>query len=86
VSPLHALGLRAAHGDHDDDTDMNTTAMPGLTPVRFKAQGKGAAVFDRQEGMWVGPGSARIYFDCTEGGHRTSVRCGSTTRDGKQSS
>jgi secreted PhoX family phosphatase len=47
---------------------MNTTAMPGLTPVSFQAQGKGAAVFDRQEGMWVGPGSARIYFDCTEGG------------------
>lgn len=54
--------------DHDDDTDMNTLRLPGLTPVRFQAQDKGAAVFDRQEGMWVGPGNARVYFDCTEGG------------------
>lgn len=53
--------------DHDDDTDLRTDRRPGYTPVRFQAQDKGAAVFDRQEGMWVGPGS-RIYFDCTEGG------------------
>ena len=54
--------------DHDDDTDMNTVRIPGLTPVRFQAQDKGAAVFDRQEGMWAGAGDAKIYFDCTEGG------------------
>lgn len=53
--------------DHEDDTDMNAVRTPGRTPVRFQAQDKGAAVFDRQEGMWVGAGS-RIYFDCTEGG------------------
>ena len=54
--------------DHDDDTDMNTVRIPGYTPVRFQAQDKGAAVFDRQEGMWTGTGDAKIYFDCTEGG------------------
>lgn len=53
--------------DHEDDTDMNRVRTPGRTPVRFQAQDRGAAVFDRQEGMWVG-GGARIYFDCTEGG------------------
>ena len=52
--------------DHDDDTDNRRDRVPGFTPVRFQAQDKGAAMFDRQEGMWVG--GARIYFDCTEGG------------------
>ena len=41
----------------------------------FQAQDKGAAMFDRQEGMWVGRG--KIYFDCTEGGRRTWGRSGS---------
>jgi uncharacterized protein len=54
--------------DHDDDTDNRRDRARGFTPVRFQAQDKGAAVFDRQEGMWVGPGRAKIYFDCTEGG------------------
>lgn len=54
--------------DHDDDTDMNTARIPGRTPVRFQAQDKGAAVFDRQEGMWVAGGHGKVYFDCTEGG------------------
>jgi secreted PhoX family phosphatase len=54
--------------DHDDDTDMRQDRVPGFTPVRFQAQDRGAAVFDRQEGMWVGTGNAKIYFDCTEGG------------------
>jgi secreted PhoX family phosphatase len=54
--------------DHDDDTDMRQDRVPGFTPVRFQAQDEGAAIFDRQEGMWVGTGDAKIYFDCTEGG------------------
>lgn len=54
--------------DHEDDTDNRRDRVPGFTPVRFQAQDKGAAVFDRQEGMWVGGG--KIYFDCTEGGVR----------------
>jgi secreted PhoX family phosphatase len=48
--------------DHDDDTDM------GATATRFQAQDKGAAVFDRMEGAWVGPLGFRIFFDCTTGG------------------
>jgi secreted PhoX family phosphatase len=46
--------------DHEDDTDRTALA------VRFQAQNKGAAFFDRQEGMWAGRG--KVYFDCTEGG------------------
>jgi uncharacterized protein len=53
--------------DHDDDTDNRRDLVRGLTPVRFQAQARGAAVFDRQEGMWVGPGK-KVYFDCTTGG------------------
>jgi secreted PhoX family phosphatase len=52
--------------DHDDDTDRRIDRVPGSTPVRFQAQDKGAAVFDREEGMWVGTG--KVFFDCTEGG------------------
>jgi secreted PhoX family phosphatase len=54
--------------DHDDDTDMRLDREPGLTPNRVQAQDDGAAFFDRQEGMWAGPGDAKIYFDCTTGG------------------
>jgi secreted PhoX family phosphatase len=52
--------------DHDDHTDMNRDRIPGATPLRFQAQDRGAAFFDRQEGMWTGSG--KIYFDCTTGG------------------
>jgi uncharacterized protein len=52
--------------DHDDDTNNRRDRVPGFTPTRIQAQDKGAAVFDRQEGMWVGAG--KVYFDCTEGG------------------
>lgn len=54
--------------DHDDDTDNRRDRVPGLTPTRIQAQDNGAAYFDRQEGMWAGPGQAKIYFDCTTGG------------------
>ena len=46
--------------DHEDDTDNTAVA------TRFQAQAKGAAVFDRMEGAWVGGG--KIFFDCTVGG------------------
>jgi secreted PhoX family phosphatase len=52
--------------DHDDDTDNRRDRVSGFTPVRFQAQDKGAAVFDRQEGMWAS--GSKVYFDCTEGG------------------
>jgi secreted PhoX family phosphatase len=55
--------------DHDDDTDERRDRAPGFTPNRIQAQDKGAAYFDRLEGMWVGPGEgAKIYFDATTGG------------------
>jgi uncharacterized protein len=34
--------------------------------VRAEAQAKGAAIFDRTEGIWEANG--RVYFDCTSGG------------------
>jgi secreted PhoX family phosphatase len=52
--------------DHDDDTDNRRDRQPGVTPTRIQAQDRGAAYFDRQEGMWVG--GDNIYFDCTTGG------------------
>ncbi len=56
--------------DHDDDTDNRRDRVPNFTPTRFQAQDNGAAIFDREEGIWVsgiGQG-AKVYFDCTEGG------------------
>jgi len=54
--------------DHDDDTDNRVDRVAGLTPNRIQAQDKGAAYFDRLEGMWAGPGESKIYFDTTSGG------------------
>ncbi len=39
---------------------------PATDTVRAEAQSKGAAVFNRTEGIWVG--NDRVYFDCTDGG------------------
>jgi len=39
---------------------------PSRDTLRVEALRKGAAEFDREEGMWVVGG--RVYFDCTEGG------------------
>jgi secreted PhoX family phosphatase len=39
---------------------------PVTDTVRVEAQSKGAAMFDRQEGTWVGGG--KIFFDCTSAG------------------
>jgi len=54
--------------DHDDDTDNRRDRVFGFTPNRVQAADGGAAVFSRQEGMWAGPGNAKVYFDCTSGG------------------
>jgi secreted PhoX family phosphatase len=71
--------------DHDDDTDINRTSSdPRLTPTRIQAQRKGAAYFDRAEGIWTaeanidddgddddggsGRSQGKVYFDCTAGG------------------
>ncbi len=48
--------------DPQDDTDSTPLA------VGEQAKAKGAAIFDREEGAWVGNG--RVYFDCTEGGEQ----------------
>ncbi len=57
--------------DHEDDTDNRRDRVRGFTPTRIQAQDKGAAFFDRQEGIWSvgseGQGG-KVYFDCTEGG------------------
>lgn len=56
--------------DHDDDADARLVGPPGdpdNKPTRFQAQDRGAAFFDRQEGMWVDR-KGIIYFDCTAGG------------------
>jgi uncharacterized protein len=68
--------------DHDDDTDNRRDRQPNLTPTRIQAIDKGAAFFDRQEGIWTsdergnrlddgdrpGRGNGKVYFDCTTGG------------------
>jgi uncharacterized protein len=54
--------------DHDDDTDDMRAGPPSHLPTRIQAQEKGAAFFDRQEGIWTGSGDSKIYFDCTIGG------------------
>ncbi|MBA2631241.1 MAG: DUF839 domain-containing protein [Thermoleophilaceae bacterium] len=47
-----------------DDPEPATDAPP--TGVRFQAQAKGAAAFERQEGIWAANGL--VFFDCTTGG------------------
>ncbi len=56
--------------DHEDDTDNRRDRAPGFTPTRIQAIDRGAAFFDRQEGIWASSqgGGFKIYFDCTEGG------------------
>jgi secreted PhoX family phosphatase len=56
--------------DHEDDTDNRRDRVPGFTPTRIQAIDRGAAYFDRQEGMWASAhgGGFKVYFDCTTGG------------------
>lgn len=68
--PLEVEWVPVPEPDHDDDTDNRRDRVPRFTPTRFQAQDNGAAIFDREEGLWVsGQGQgAKVYFDCTEGG------------------
>jgi secreted PhoX family phosphatase len=66
--PYEVEWVTVPEPDHDDDTDNRRDRAPGFTPLRFQAQDRGAAFFDRQEGMWTGVGDSKIYFDCTTGG------------------
>lgn len=54
--------------DHDDDTDGRLDRVPGFTPTRVQAQDRGAAFFDRPEGIWPDETRGVVYFDCTAGG------------------
>jgi secreted PhoX family phosphatase len=66
--PYRVEWVTVEEPDHDDDTDNRLDRVAGLTPNRVQAQDKGAAYFDRLEGMWAGPGESKIYFDTTSGG------------------
>jgi uncharacterized protein len=71
--PFEVEWVTVQEPDHEDDTNNRRDRAPGFTPTRIQAQDKGAAVFDRQEGMWVGASGSsaagqKVYFDCTEGG------------------
>lgn len=56
--------------DHEDDSDNRRDRLPWFTPTRIQAIDRGAAFFDRQEGMWASAhgGGFKVYFDCTTGG------------------
>jgi DNA-binding response OmpR family regulator len=66
--PYPVEWVRIPEPDHEDDTDERRDRVRGFTPNRVQAADAGAAIFDRQEGMWAGPGEAKVYFDCTSGG------------------
>jgi secreted PhoX family phosphatase len=73
---LEALAVRGRPNfDADDATPGETLRAEWVTidepnpltdTVRTEAQGKGAAIFNRTEGIWSADG--RVYFDCTSGG------------------
>jgi hypothetical protein len=60
LEPLPVEWVTIDQPDHDDDTDSGPLA------TRNQARAKGAAAFNREEGMWVGGG--KVYFDVTNGG------------------
>jgi uncharacterized protein len=56
--------------DHNDDTDNRTDRMPGFTPTRIQAQDRGAAYFEKMEGIWAdGPGMDDDDDDDHDRGH-----------------
>ncbi len=78
TGPLQALAIE---GEPNRNTDVGFPVgepfpvewvdieepNPPADTVRVEAAAKGAALFDRQEGAWVGNGG-KVYFDCTSGG------------------
>lgn len=58
--PLEVEWVTIDTPDHDDDTDSGPLA------TRNQAYAKGAAAFNREEGMWAG--GKKVYFDVTNGG------------------
>jgi secreted PhoX family phosphatase len=76
--PYKVEWVDVPEADHDDDTDNRTDRVPGFTPTRIQAQDRGAAYFEKMEGMWADErrGDAddaserarRVYFACSDGG------------------
>ena len=62
LTPYPVEWVTIDNPDHDDATDIDSS--PNAT--RNQARAKGAAAFNRAEGMWVG--GKRVYFDVTNGG------------------
>ena len=60
--PYEVEWVPIAEPNPQDDTNRSPLA------VRNQAQAQGAAVFDREEGLWIGNG--KVYFDCTSGGNQ----------------
>jgi len=58
--PYEVEWVTIAEPNPDDDTDATPLA------VGEQAKAQGAAIFDREEGIWVG--GDKLFFDCTEGG------------------
>jgi uncharacterized protein len=54
--------------DHDDDTDNRLDRVAGFTPNRVQGKDKGAAIFNRLEGIWADPDHETLYFVTTSGG------------------
>jgi uncharacterized protein len=66
--PYPVVWVDVPEPDHDDDTDDRRDRAVGFTPTRIQAIDRGAAYFNRLEGMWAGPGNAKIFFTATTGG------------------
>jgi uncharacterized protein len=77
--PYRVEWVDVAEPDHDDDSDNRRDRVAGFTPVAIQAQDRGAAFFQREEGIWTadgggrgddddGRGAGKVYFDCTSGG------------------
>jgi len=60
LDPMPVEWVTIDSPDHEDDTDNGPLA------TRNQARAKGAAAFNRLEGMWVG--GKKVYFDVTNGG------------------
>ena len=63
--------------DHDDDTDNDLKRLPGSTPTRIQAQDRGAAFFEKMEGIWADSPrgddddddrGGKVFFVTSEGG------------------
>jgi secreted PhoX family phosphatase len=63
--------------DHNDDTDDRRDRAPGYIPTRIQAQDRGAAWFEKMEGIWADTPQAddddderarKVFFACSDGG------------------